>query len=127
MACYSDAMKAKASKFVLIVSIAIFIFGVLTVAYAYTQSTGKTIETQYTTFKVDKSGFATMTLIGGIFAVIVAILGILTAKFKKFFLAIPFGVCAFIVALILLIAGAIAGGFDGKIQDLKVQACTTPI
>lgn len=31
------------------------------------------------------------------------------------------------MALILLIAGAIASGFDGSIEDLRVQACTTPV
>ena len=126
MACYSDDTKAKAAKFVTFVSIAVFLFGLITVAYAYAQSTGQNIEgdSEYTSFKVDKSGFATMTLIGGVFAIITAILGCLTAKFKKFFLAVPFGCIAFIIALLLLIAGTIAGGFDSTIQDLKDQACT---
>jgi len=101
--------------------------GLLTVAYAYSQSTGQEVENDYTSFKVDKSGFAGLTLFGGILAILVAVLGCLTAKFKKFFLAIPFGLCAFIIAIMLLIAGAIAGGFDGEIEKLKDEACTTPI
>ena len=127
MGCYSDEVKAKASGFVMIVSVAVFIAAVLTLAYGYAQSTGQEIQNDYTTFKVDKSGFAGLVLLGGLLALITAILGCLTAKFKKFFLAIPFGLCSFIIAVILLIAGAVAGGFDGKIEELRATACTQPI
>lgn len=127
MVCYSNEMKAKAQRFVMMVSVALFVMGLLTVAYAYTQSTGKTVDTEYTKFKVDKSGFAYLTLVGGIFSIVTAILGCLTAKFKNPLLALPFGICAGVMGLILLIAGAIAAGFDGKIEELRVQACTTPV
>ena len=131
MGCYSDKVKHMAQKLVLFVSIAVFLFAVITLLYSYAQSTGDEIKKEaagdYADFAPSKSGFAALTLVGGVIALIVSILGCLTAKFKKPFLACPFGFLAGIIALILLIAGVIALGLDSTFDEAYEQACTTPV
>ena len=53
MVCYSNDTKLKAQKFVMLVSIKLFVLGLLTIAFAYLKSSGEIVDTDYTKFKVD--------------------------------------------------------------------------
>eukprot|EP00355_Strombidium_rassoulzadegani_P000647 CAMPEP_0168614842 /NCGR_PEP_ID=MMETSP0449_2-20121227/4192_1 /TAXON_ID=1082188 /ORGANISM="Strombidium rassoulzadegani, Strain ras09" /LENGTH=187 /DNA_ID=CAMNT_0008655553 /DNA_START=16 /DNA_END=579 /DNA_ORIENTATION=+ len=123
MACYSNEVKHKCSKIVLIISVLIFILGILTVIMGVLQmGAGSEYTSEYANFDM-QGGFAAGTLIGGVFAVIIGVLGVLTGKYKKFFFSCPFVVLASIFAILLFVAAAIMGGGEGALQDVIDQGC----
>ena len=115
MACYSNETKHKCSKIVIYISIALFVLGIATTAFGVLQSgQAKSYTSDFANFDL-KGGFVAGTIIGGILAIVVAILGCLTGKYKKFFFALPFSILTFILFIILAIAGAIMAGDKGTI------------
>ena len=61
-----------------------------------------------------------MCMVGGIFSLILAILGCATVKLKNPLVTGPFVICTFIVAIICMIGGGVV--MSG---DIRTQACNT--
>lgn len=62
-----------------------------------------------------------LIIAGGVFCIIVGVLGGLTVKFKKFYFAVPFVGLAFIIGLLLLIGAALALGPKDKTVELGCE------
>lgn len=70
-------------------------------------------------FESDSVAFA-MCMVGGIFSLILALMGCATVKFKNPLITGPFVICTFIVAIICMIGGGVV--MSG---DIRQQACFT--
>jgi len=63
--------------------------------------------TDYVDYTVDQSKLGLGVLVLGVLAIIIAILGCLTGKYKKAIFACPFGTLTAIVGLVTLIIGCV--------------------
>ncbi len=123
MGCYSNELKHKCAKIVLIVSIFIGILGLVTTIFGFLQTgDGQQYAADYAQFDVE-GGFAAGTIVGGVFCIVTAVLGCAAGKFKKFFFTVPFLVLSFILFIFLAIAGGILAGDKGTLTDLVEEAC----
>jgi len=66
-----------------------------------------------------------LALIAGALCFLTAILGFLTAKFMKFYVALPFMIMAIAIGLLMLAGAAITSGAGGYLDQMKIQACDT--
>jgi len=114
--CIKDDMKHKCSKIVLFISIGLFIIACALLGYASASYGGmeKIGAGEYQTpfkFESDSVAFA-MCMVGGIFSLILSILGCATVKLKNPLVTGPFVICTFIVAIICMIGGGVVMSGD---------------
>jgi len=123
MGCYSDEMKHKSSKIVLIISVLTCLMGFLCAAYGY-MATGADEIKEGLDIEVESS-FGTPILAGGVLCIITGVLGLLTAKFKNPFFTAPFIALSFIIGLLLFIGALIA--VAASTTDAEQKACAETI
>lgn len=127
MGIYSNEMKQKCSKVVLIIGVVAGICGVLTLAFGAMQmGAGKEYTSDYGSFDV-QGGFAIGTIAAGILCIVTGVLGCLTGKFKKPFFTIPFIVLAILIAIFLFVAAAVMGGGEDQLKELVDEGCNKQI
>lgn len=127
MGCYSDRTKACCAKVVMFVSLAILLLGLITAVFGLMQMGVVQNPTNYTTFTFDESAFGMGILALGVLAIVIAVLGLMTAKCKKWCFTLLFIVLAAVVGLILLIVAFILMADDSLIEAGKEAACSTDV
>jgi len=125
MACYSNETKHKCSKVVLVVGGLALLMGLIVTVFGAAQmGVAEEYTSDYASFDLE-GGFAIGTVIGGIFCIVTGVLGCLTGKFKKPFFTFPFVVLSCLIAIFLLVAGAVMAGGEEAIKDLVAEGCST--
>jgi len=134
MACIGDKTKHMCAKCVLIISVILFVMGLLTVIFGAIISGNENLnaltESEYLKnmdVEIPASGFSMAIIVGGLFVVLTAVLGCATAKIKNCLITIPFMVLAGILGLMMLIIGLLFLIVATDTEDLVSQVCTTPI
>lgn len=124
MACYTDDMKHKCSKVVLIISILCCVMGLVTCAYGYVASGAGAEYIDNEMFPFDfQSGFSNLILAGGVLAIITGVMGLLTAKFKNPFFTAPFIALSFIIGLLMFIGAMLSLFAATHVTDAEQQMC----
>ena len=128
MACFSDEIKHKCSKFVMVVSILLILLGIVTLAYGYFTLSGDKWATPSGDYDLDFSqAVAGLILIAGLLTVLTGCLGMCTGKFKKVFFTLPFMILTFIIMILCFAAGAMALAEPEDITDVKNVVCDEPM
>ena len=123
MACYSDRTKACCAKVVMFVSLALLLLGLITAIFGLMQMGVVSNPTTYTAFTFDQSAIGLGVLALGVVAIATAILGLMTAKCKKWCFTLLFIILCAIGGLILLIVAFVLLGDDDLISAGKDAAC----
>ena len=112
---FSDHTKIRCSKFIMFISIVMFIGG-LAIAlpavkkFVTEDDVSFPSEAQnYTDFKPE-SIIPTVALLAGAFMVLTAMCGCCTSKFKKIFFTFPFMILALVICVLMFIAATISSG-----------------
>ena len=112
---FSDHTKIRCSKFIMFISIVMFIGG-LAIAlpavkkFVTEDNVSFPSEAQnYTDFKPE-SIIPTVALLAGAFMVLTAMCGCCTSKFKKIFFTFPFMILALVICVLMFIAATISSG-----------------
>jgi uncharacterized membrane protein len=123
---FSDETKTKCGWFVYCIAVCAFIIGLVLCIYgALSFSGGEVAAGEYKTeLNVDANkAIGYLCMVGGILALLVAILGCLAVYCKNCCTALTYCIVAFVVGLICLIAGAVVLGLDW--DQIKTEACIT--
>jgi hypothetical protein len=88
------------SVVVLLFGIAVLVFGIVNL------TTNNELKGDYANFGV---GVGSLSIVAGVLCIVTGMLGLLSAKFKKFFLTIPFILLALAVLILMFIATAFMG------------------
>ena len=123
MACFTNKCKACCTKVVMIVSVIMFLLGVLVAIFGSMQmgvvpdsiKTGEMAKAMKAL--PDMKSFGLGILICGVFIVLTGLLGCMTAKTKKACFACIFIICTMVLGLVCLIFSAITLGDLGKYKD----------
>ena len=127
MACFKNKTKHTCSKVVIVISVLSLLMGLITALYGFAMAgAGGEYTSQYGDFDV-KGGQAFVTIIGGIFCIVVGVLGLLTGKFKKPIFTIPFIVLAFLIAILLFAGAAVMGGGEEDLKKIVSDGCNTSL
>jgi hypothetical protein len=106
------------------ISIALFVIAIALIGYAAAAFGGveKVGAGDYQTpfkFEQDSVAFA-LCVVGGVFSLILSIMGCLTVKFKNPLVTTPFVICSFIIAILCMAVGGVVMS-----ADVRQQACFT--
>jgi hypothetical protein len=127
MACYSNKSKSCCAKYVGLVSVVLFLFGLILAFFGFLQmgiSTPKVAFIQ--NMDIDQSGLGTVVLLIGVMILFTACCGCASCKFKKVFFAIPFGIFTAVFGLVLLIVGFLIVGATGPLADeILIEVCSS--
>lgn len=113
------------SKLVSCVSVFLLVLGITIASYGFIVLGGgeNPIKSDYNpNFDPNVAG-KLIALIAGLLCVVTAILGLLTAKCKKFYFALPSMILFIVIGLLMLVGGAITSGAGGYMSEMQNLAC----
>ena len=127
MVCFTNKTKERMAKMVGGISAFMLVLGIVVAAYGYVALGGgeEPITSSYNPGFDPNAAGELLALAAGALCFLTAILGFLTAYFKKFFFALPFMICAIAIGLLMLAGAAITSGAGGYLDQMKVKACDT--
>lgn len=129
--CYSNRQKACCKKFITGVAILSFIIGLVLAVYGYLSIDGAEATPEVgeysTEFTVEANAVvAYMCIAGGILAIVIGLLGCLAAYCMNPLVTCPFGLVAFLVAILAFaVAGAVFA--SDTTSQLYQDACEQPL
>ena len=135
MACYSDKTKHTCSKIVLAVSALMGLMALISVIFGIIQLGALPMTSdQKEVFQIPgmtagAKGIGAGNIAIGIVGLMIACLGCLTGAKKNPCFAIPYGICTFMITIIFLVIGLIAGGISSPTGQKAIfdAACGGPI
>lgn len=127
--CYSDRQKLYCKKFITGIGALAIIVGLIFCTYGYLSIRGTTLDpaTDYVTeFKIDaNAAIAGASLVCGVLAILVGLLGLAAARFMNPLVTVPFGALSFIIAIFAFVcAGAVLAGPETTLSFYK-DICLT--
>lgn len=129
MVCFSDKTKDRMAKLVATISFILLVLGIVIAAYGYYVLGGgePPITSDYNPgFNPSVLG-SLLALLIGVICALTALFGFATAKCKNFLVALPFMIMVIVVGLLMLVCGAITSGAGGAMDQMRVEACDSPI
>ena len=127
MVCFSIKTKERMAKLVGGISGFLLVLGIVVAVYGYVALGGgeEPIKSGYNPGFDPNAAGEMLALAAGALCFLTAILGFLTAKFMKFYVALPFMIMAVAIGLLMLAGAAITSGSGGYLAQMKIDACDT--
>lgn len=129
--CYSNRQKLCCQRYITCMSILSFIIGLLLAVYGYMSIDGATVTPEVGSYQTEftveaDTVLAYMCMAGGMLAIVIALLGCLTAYCTNPCVSCPFGLLAFIIALLCFAVAGMVFASDTASQ-LYDDVCNVPV